>query len=79
MDNSEESADWTEAMRRLTEDWLTSPVGSFLEIEPRPLTWKRRFALIPYWIGYYLSYPILWLAYQIWDGIEDAYLNIWNN
>lgn len=47
------------------------------EVLPKP-TLKERILSIPYHFAYYLSYPFLWLAYQLWDGIEDAYLNSWD-
>lgn len=78
-----ENKDWQTAMTELVNMWTTSPVGSFTEIisnkyEPKPPTLKERILSIPYHFTYYLSYPFLWLAYQLWQGVEDAYLNSWD-
>lgn len=76
-----ENKTWQESMVKALQEWQTNPFGSFAEIiaeEPAPLTLKEKIANIPYYCGYWMTYPFLRLAYKIWDGVEDAYLNSWD-
>ena len=45
---------------------------------PEP-TWKDRISEIPYLIAYYVSYPLIWLICELWYGLHDSWVDIWND
>lgn len=81
MENNKQ-INWQEEINKITEAWATSPIGSFCEVvngnlQPKPLTLKQKISLIPYYLGYYLSYPFLRLVYKVREGIQDACEDTW--
>lgn len=49
------------------------------EIEMPEPTLKDRIwgwiQVLPYRVGYYASYPILWSVRAVWDGVHDAWID----
>jgi hypothetical protein len=71
---------WQEIMEKLSNAWVTSPMGSFSEMlpnEPIKPTWKTKLASVLYHTVYFITYyPLRW-AYLTWDAIEDAFNDAW--
>lgn len=71
---------WQEVMEKLSNAWMTSPVGSFSEIlpsEPIKPTWKDKLTTALYNTVYFIAYyPLRWI-YITWDAIRDAFNDAW--
>lgn len=65
--------------KRSIEAWekLQQELIPTLEYMSPKKTWEDYSSDVPFYFAFYLSYPFVWLAFWLWEGIMQAKEEVW--